>query len=820
VPMDNNTTTLARNIPEVPGLTGPEAARRLAEYGPNVIASAEEISVLRIAVKEITEPMILLLLGVGVLYSLWGGLEDSVTIFIIITLLVAAEVWNEFRAKKAIRALSQLAAPKTNVLRDGKAETVSSTQVVPGDLLLLVPGTQVAADATVLSSYGIQADESALTGESMPVAKEPGDTVYAGTMVTAGEGKAWVTATGKRTRMGEISTEVRAISEPKTPLQRYMKSLAMKLIFVALFFSVAIPLLGVLRGWNLQQMVLTSLSLVFATIPEELPMIITIVLGVGALQLSRKNFLVKKIRAAEVLGNATVILTDKTGTLTENRMHVAAIYPPGAEKEVLAAAVEAMSDTSVSPTDRAIAEKIGQDRVPPSRGRIVRQRSLGNGRKTRAVLRESAGRYWLYVTGAPEEVIRLSAGMPPGVKAALENEARKGHRVVAVAEKPVPLPEKDAPFDRLEQGLDLVGLLSIEDPPRPGVKEAVAQSQRAGVRTVMVTGDHPQTAREIASVVGISADHVLTGEDLRHMSDEDLRKAVKTVSVFARTTPEDKYRLVRALREDGGVVAVTGDGINDTLALKGADIGIAMGVRGTDAAREAADIVLADDNYSTITQGIFAGRKFFDNLSKGVKYYLSVKVALIAVFALPVLLDVPFPFSPINIILLELFMDLMASTTFVLEPAERTIYTRPPRDSRHDLFDLAMMKEIAVSGLSLFVAVMVPYFYALHVGVPQQTAQTLAFSAWLVGQVTLAFVMRSGYEPLSSLGPFSNPALDFMLISVAAFLLVALGVPAVGSYIKLTPVRPLQFAAVAAFAFALIFWQEIVKAWRYRKMAQ
>jgi P-type Ca2+ transporter type 2C len=279
-------------------------------------------------------------------------------------------------------------------------------------------------------------------------------------------------------------------------------------------------------------------------------MIITIVLGVGALQLSRKNFLVKKIKAAEVLGNATVILTDKTGTITENRMHVASVYPPYAEKKILAAASEAMSDTSVSPTDQATFDKIGQDHIPPATRRIVRQRSFGNGRKTRGVLRESDGGYILYVMGAPEEVIRLSAETPPGIYAAIENEARRGHRLIAVAEKPIPPYEKDAPFDRLEQGLKLVGLLSIEDPPRHGVKEAVAQSQQAGVRTVMVTGDHPETAREIASSVGIKADKVLTGEDLRAMSDQDLRKAVKGVSVFARTTPEDKYRLVRALRED------------------------------------------------------------------------------------------------------------------------------------------------------------------------------------------------------------------------------------------------------------------------------
>jgi P-type Ca2+ transporter type 2C len=266
--MDNNATMLTREMPDETGLTGQEAALRLRENGPNVIAPAEKISVLRIAIAEITEPMILLLPGVGVLYSLWGGIEDAATIFVIITLPVAAEVWNEVRAKKAIHALSQLAVPKTNVIRDGKAEMVDSTQIVPDDLLILTPGTQVAADARVTSSYGLQANESALTGESMPVAKEPGDVLYAGTMVTSGEGKARVTTTGKRTRMGQISAAAKAITQPKTPLQRYMKSLAFKLIFMALFFSVPIPLLGILRRWNFQQMVPTSLSLVFATIPR------------------------------------------------------------------------------------------------------------------------------------------------------------------------------------------------------------------------------------------------------------------------------------------------------------------------------------------------------------------------------------------------------------------------------------------------------------------------------------------------------------------------------------------------------------------------
>jgi Ca2+-transporting ATPase len=805
--------------PDDRGLTSAEAAQRLEEHGPNVIAAPEELSVLRIAVHEITEPIMLLLLGVGVLYSIWGSLGDSLTIVVVILLLIGAEVWNEVRARKAISALSQLAAPKAKVLRDGRPGVVDSAGVVPGDVLILTPGTQVPADAEVLRSYGIQADESALTGESLPVEKDPGDSLYAGTMVTAGEGKARVTVTGRGTRMGSISATAREIRQPKTPLQRYMKSLAKKLVAVALFFSVAIPLLGLLRGWDLEQMILTSLSLVFATMPEELPLIITVVLGVGALQLSRKNFLVKKIKAAEVLGNATVILTDKTGTITENRMHVVSVYPPYAEREVLQAAAAALSDTSVSPTDRAIEDRIAGAGLPPAAGPIVRQRSMGDGRKTRSLVREEGGALELYVAGAPEEVIRSSDELPPGVHAALENEARKGRRVVAVAKKALPRDQRDAAFEDIERGLTLVGLLCIEDPPRKDVKDAVARAQQAGIRTIMVTGDHPQTARQIAASVGIDADRALTGEDLSHMSDDDLRKAVQSVSIFARATPQDKYRLVRALRDDGQVVAVTGDGINDALALKGADIGIAMGVRGTDAAKEAAEIVLADDNYSTITQGIFAGRRFFDNLSKGVKYYLSVKAALIGVFLVPVLVNVPFTFSPINIILLELFMDLMASTTFVLEPAERTIYTRPPRDPKRDLFDRDMLKGIAVSGVSLFLATMVPYFLALQAGLPVQTAQTLAFTAWMVGAVALAFVSRSSSEPLYSLGAFSNKALNFMMFSVAAFLAIILGVPAIGSYLKLTPVAPAQAAAVAVFAFAAVSWQEIVKALKYRQAA-
>ncbi|CAJ36634.1 cation-translocating P-type ATPase [Methanocella arvoryzae] len=803
--------------PSFAGLSSDEAARRLQVYGRNIFSKVEEISFFRIAIKEIREPLMLLLLGVGVLYSLWGDLEDAATIVVVIVLLLAVEIGNEFRAKKAIHSLARLASPVTRVIRDGTVQTIETETVVPGDLLVLTPGTLVTADGKVIRSYGLQADESALTGESMPRDKSDGDQIFAGTMIIGGEGKAEALATGKETRMGRISSSAKTIEQPKTPLQKSMKSLAKKLVVVAVFFSVTIPLLGFLRGEEPRQMILTALSLVFATVPEELPLIITIVLGVGAFTLSRKNLLVKKIKAAEVLGNATVILTDKTGTITYNRMRVANIYPAEGTKAVLEAAMGAQTETSTSPTDRAIREKCQQEGVQPPEGPVIRQRGLASGKKSRAVLREIDGRLELFVSGAPEEILGSASGTPgPEVLEAIAKETGEGRRVIAIARRTVPAADRPLPFPELERDLALAGLISIEDPPRKEAGEAIARARRAGVQTIMVTGDHPLTARQIAGAVGIPAEKVLTGEDLDAMSDAQLMEAIKTVSVFARTTPEHKYRLVRALHQNGEVVAVTGDGVNDALALKGADIGIAMGVRGTDAAKEAADIIVADDNYRTIGDGIFEGRKFFDNLSKGVKYYLSVKSALILIFLIPVVFNAPFPFSPINIIILELTLDLMATSTFVVEPAEKTIYTRPPRDPKKTLVDRPMMKRIAFSGISLFLAVMVPYSLALASGVELQTARSIAFFAWLAGQVSLAYVARSDHEPLLSLGVFSNRMLNLMLLLIAGITVAVIGLPGLAESIKLAPVPPVPLAGVIAFAFCMIFWQELVKMWKFK----
>jgi Ca2+-transporting ATPase len=759
------------------GLSSGEAQEKLLKLGPNRIFKPVRVSFFGIARHEVTEPMILLLLVVGFFYSVWGKLEDAVTIFIVIVLLVLAEVYNEFRAKKAIASLEKIAAPRTRVLRDGKVTEIDSENVVPDDILILTPGTKVAADAEIESSAGMQLDESALTGESFPQDKNIGGEIYAGTIVLSGEGLAHVLATGKNTKLGKIAAISKEIKPPKTSLQLAMKSLAGKLVFVALFFSIIIPLIGILKGQDIKTMILTGLSLSFATIPEELPIIITMVLGLGAYTLSKNKFLVKRIKAAETLGNATVIVTDKTGTITESKMKIIAFYPANKEKEILEKALGSITEYSLSPLESEIKNKATELKIDSALPEASRQRNLGNGRKTKAVIRKNED-YELFLSGAPEEIFRCCSRIGDDIKAALAKEAEKGRRVIAVAYKKLAPEETGLDFTRLEREMNFAGLISFEDPPREGVKETIALATRAGIRTIMVTGDHPSTAVFIAKEVGISTpDKVSTGEELDNLTDEELQKTVKEFSVFARVVPEHKYRIVKALQKNGEVVAVTGDGINDALALKGADIGIAMGIRGTDVAREAAEVVVADDNYITIAQGIFEGRKFFDNLQKGIKYYLSVKVALVLIFLLPVLLGTPMPFAPIQIILLELFMDLAASAGFVAEAKEKNIYYRPPRNPKENIFNNQVIKDFLTKGIVLFAAVISVYFYARSQNLSVGETQTFAFSAWIFGHIVLAYISRSDKESIFSLGIFANKVINLWAVAAVIFLVLGIYIP-------------------------------------------
>ncbi|MCE5203014.1 MAG: cation-transporting P-type ATPase [Actinomycetia bacterium] len=789
------------------GLTSAEAARRLAESGPNIIFAPSHVTFLDILWEEVREPMIVLLLVVGVLYSILGKPTDAITIFVIILLLTLAEVQNEYRAKRSIDRLSAMASPQAAVVRDGRVTHIDAVDVVVGDTLVLAAGTKIAADATVSQALGLQIDESALTGESLPVEKSTGESVYADTIVLAGSATAQVTATAGQTKIGELAEGLKTVKPPKTPLQKAMKELSGKLVWVAVGFSIVIPLIGVLRGKPLNEMILTGLSLSFATIPEEMPIIVTMVLGLGSYRLSKQNFLVKRLQAAETMGAVDVIVTDKTGTLTESKMTLSRIYPATDEREAITAAMGAISPVDATFIDMAIRRRAEQMGIGLDPRQILRRRELGEGEKTKAVLRNDGS---LYVSGAPEEVLEKCAAVPAEVRDALLRDAADARRLVAVATGRVGEGERDAKWETLERDLEFAGLLSFEDPPRKEVPTAIAAMSRAGVRTIMVTGDHPATASAIAREVGIGQGdgEVITGPELDEKSDSELDGIVGRVQVFARTTPQHKYRIVEALQRRGLKVAVTGDGINDSLAIKGADIGIAMGIRGTDVAKDVADAIVADDNYATITTAIFEGRVFYDNLRKGVKYYLSVKLALIAVFLLPALFGLPLPFSPVQIILLELFMDLAASAGFVAEPAEPDIHTRGPEKVTRRILDGPQLRDIALKGFFLFAAVMAAYYWAGAQGWSEIQRSSLAFTAWMIGHVALAFVSRSDRQPLARVGVFANKVVSLWALATAVFICVALYVPAISAQLKLVWLPP---STVGVVALLTIMWMSLLE---------
>lgn len=801
------------------GLSESEASARLKSFGRNRIFEPEKVGFFGIAARELAEPMIILLLVVGFLYGIWGELDDAITIFAVIFLLVLAEVINEFRAKKAISSLERISAPKTRVIREGFITEIDSENIVPGDVLILVEGAKISADAVVIEGDGLQIDESALTGESFPVDKNRGDSVFAGTAVVSGEGRAEVFMTGRATSIGRIAEAVKRITPPRTALQAAMKKLSGRLVYVAIFLSVLVAAIGILEKRGMETMILTGLSLAFATIPEELPIVITMVLGFGSYALSKHNFFIKKISAAETLGNATVIVTDKTGTITEGRMKIVLIYPDLGDrgKDIMAKALNAFSEFSFSSIEKEIMGKASELGLGGPVGEIVRQRNFGGGRKTRTVIRNmGGGEFLLFATGAPEEIFGMCGDYGVklgGLREELRLQAAAGRRIIGTAWKKLEPGEESAALSEIEKGLHFSGLICFEDPPRSGVKHTIETAASAGIRTIMVTGDHPLTAGYIAREAGIIGDGgmVISADGIDGMDEEGLSEAVKSVSVFARTTPQHKYRIVQALRKNREVVAVTGDGINDVLALRSADIGIAMGIRGTDVAKEAADIILADDNYVTIARGIFEGRKFFDNLRKGIKYYLSVKVSLVLIFILSIIMGMPLPMMPIQIIILELFMDLAASTSFVAEPEEKNIYSRPPRDPSENIIDKAVVKEIFLKGGILFLMTGLVYFYAVYGGLDSGVARTMVFSALVSGYVALIYVSRSDDEPLFSSGIFSNRIINMWSALAAAFLVLVIYVPFLREMFHFNEVSPFRLLFTASFAVAVIGLLEVRK---------
>ena len=852
-------TTRSFGVNPEQGLSDQEAAQRLSQYGKNSLVREQEIRFLGILREEITEPMILLLIAVGVLYSILGSLTDALTIIVIIIILVLAEVWNEYRAKRSISALRQLAPPTALVLRNGEPKEVQTAFLVPGDILLLKVGQRVPADARLLEAYGLEVDESSLTGESFPATKDaeavlPNETrvtdqtnmLFTGTVITRGRAKALVTATGVKSELGRISGIIKAGKEPKTALQLAMKQLSKTLVWVALFFAILIPVLSYVRGLQPSpgEAVLYGLSLAFVVIPEELPIIITMVLGVGSYALSRKGAIVKRLRAAETLGNVTVIATDKTGTITENKMRIEHLYFDGAirskgdfkenEKAALKTALlasDAIRDaTGVSnlgnPMAKAIQERLNQDAIDtqtlPKDWVLKDELSFDVKRKLASYVYQYGNSNVVLSSGAPENLLAnstkilvkgeetpLTETSKNEVTAAMTKIAQSGERLLAFGYHRIPA--NAASKENLEQDIVFVGIIGFIDPPRKEVKGAIETCQEAGIKVLMITGDHPETARAIASQVGIDSSNVLTGNQIAKMTDADLKEALKRTYVFARVTPEDKLRLVKLLKDSGEIVAVTGDGINDAPALKEAHIGVAMGNRGTDVAKEAANMILIDDNFATIETAVKEGRKLYGNLRKGVRYYLACKVALVSIFLVPIALGIPLPFAPIQIIVLELFMDLAASATFVAEPEESGAMKKPPISPSEKFINKPMLTTLFLGALSLFVAVTATYLFTWYATQSIPYARTVAFATWMFGHIFLALNFRSDREPLIKEGLLSNKVMLIWALLVFITLIVGTLLPYTQAALQIMGLQLTDWALVIVVAFVATFWMELKK---------
>src|SRR5689334_4465468 len=701
--------------------------------------------------ESLTEPLMLLLIAVGVLSLIFGELRDAIAIFVVIVIIGAVEAIAEVRAKRALRALRDLSAPNALVRRAGTIAAVPVGALVVGDVLVVEAGSLVPADSRVATADGLAADESRLTGEPLSAAKGPeavaGGTplaersslLHAGTAVVAGAGEAVVVALGDDTEIGRLGRLVAQAKEPPTPLQRAMAELARYALIVALSACVIVPVLGVLRGQPAREMLLDGLTLAFATIPEELPILVTALVALGGLRLAQHGVLLRRLRAAEAVGAITALLADKTGTLTENRLVIERVA--GDRERVLAAAAAAHGAAAAQdPVDRALVEATGERDAGQ---RIARYPFDPVRRRESAVWRDGDG-VWIAVKGAPEAVLEACAMSEADQVAVLDDVAELAEnplRVIAVAERHAASVPRDAAD--AEGDLDFVGLAAFRDPLRAGVGEAVAELAHAGVRTIVVSGDHPETVAAAAREAGVDASEVMHGgAALDALDDNELAARLRGEAVIARATPEDKLRLVRILQERNEAVAVTGDGVNDAPALAAANVGIAMGARGTDLAREASDLVLIDDAYPTIVQAVEGGRALASQLRRAVAFYLGAKIGLVVVIAVPLLLGLPAPFHPVHIVILELFMDVGASIAFVSEPAAPGAMDRPPRDPAKRFLDDTQLSAIGLTALGMTVAVL-PTFLIVHERWGTDMAIAAAVGGWLTANTAVAWMLRA-----------------------------------------------------------------------------
>ncbi len=799
----------------LPGLSEVEAAVRLARDGQNELPSTKPRSLFAIAAKVVLEPMFLLLIACGAIYLLLGDRTEALMLLGFVVVVVSISFFQERKTERALEALRDLSSPRALVIRDGEQRRIAGREVVRGDLLVLCEGDRVPADAVLLSGVNVSADESLLTGESVPVRKAPpasvpeemgkpgGDDLpflYSGTMVVQGKGLAQTLATGQRTAIGRVGTALAAVEQEPTRIQLETARIVKRLAWLGIALSLAVALAYALMRGDWLNGLLVGITLAMAILPEELPVVMTIFLGLGAWRIAQQRVLTRHIPAVEMLGSATALCVDKTGTLTQNRMALAQLQAqdlvfdltalkgpelPEQFHELLEFSMLASHRDPFDPMEKAIHESAqkalaGTEHIHGDWALIeeyaLSQELLAVSRVWQSPDREH---YVIAAKGAPEaigDLCHLGQAEAEALDRAVTAMAAQGLRVLGVAK--ASFRQTELPAIQHDFNFQLIGLIGLADPVRESVPAAISESHAAGVRVIMITGDYPATASSIAHQIGLAMpDRSITGTELDALDDAELARRVGDVNVFCRATPEHKLRLVNALKANGAIVAMTGDGVNDAPALKAAHIGIAMGARGTDVARESAALVLLDDDFTSIVAAIRLGRRIFDNLRKAIAFVMAAHVPIVGMSLIPVAMGWPLVLLPVHILFLQLIIDPACSVVFEAEPEEADVMRRPPRPSEASLFDRSTVVFGLLQGSGILAIVLAVFAIALYRGQDAEVARALTFTALVIADLGLILSNRSlARSVLATIGT-SNRALWWVMGGALSFLGLVLYVP-------------------------------------------
>ncbi|MCU0631397.1 MAG: cation-translocating P-type ATPase [Methanolinea sp.] len=835
-------------LDSITGLSGAEALEKRKEEGYNELPSSKRRNIPEVITDVVREPMFILLVAAGMIYFLLGDIQEGLMMMSFVVIIIGITVYQEQKTERALDALRNLSSPRALVIRDGEQVRVPGREVVTGDLLILSEGDRVAADGVLLYASNITVDESFLTGESVPVRKtvwkegmqagRPGGDdlaqVFSGTLVVQGQGLVRVRSTGARTEMGKIGTVLHTVERDDTPLSREIRYIVRNIAVVGISLCALIVIVYGLSRLDWVGGLLAGITLAMAILPEEFPVVLTVFLALGAWRISRNNVLTREIPAVETLGSATVLCVDKTGTLTENRMSVArfssrgqicefnegeAVLVPEFCHELAEFGILACKKDPFDPMEKALLRlkdgEFGKTDHIHTNWELLQEYPLSPDLLAMSnVWRSPDGTdYVIAAKGAPEAIAELCHFDPQRSEELafqINDMAAGGLRVLGVARsvfRAPALPDHQHAFS-----FEFLGLVGFSDPVRPHVAGAVSECYTAGMRVIMITGDYPLTARNIGEQIGLhNPDLLITGAELDRMHDKDLKHHINTATIFARVVPEQKLRIVNALKANGEVVAMTGDGVNDAPALKSADIGIAMGGRGTDVARESSSLVLLDDNFISIVSAVRMGRRIFDNLKKAMAYIISVHVPIAGMSLAPVLLNLPLVLLPVHIVFLELIIDPACSIVFESEQEESGVMKRPPRTRDEGLFTPRTIAISLLQGGVVLCAVLIVYLLSLASGMGEGGARTLTFTAIVIANLGLILINRSWTETLWSTLRSPNRSLWVVFSGTLICLFLVLTVPALQDLFHFDPVPTYTLAICAAAGVISVIWFEIFK---------